>query len=1012
MSTNRLTLRTIKSPYLDVTKGSVLSLSELDNNFVFLKGQDILTGITIGTDLVLTRYNGGTITVDLLGAISGADNYTTGSTLNGSILSFDRTNSLSAYTVDLSSLLDDTNFYTTGSTIIGTTAYFDRTDALSAYTLDLSSLSDSVSADNGLNIISGNTVELGGILNKNTVISGATNNLTFGDVNSSLTQFNVNSILSTQTFSAPGIVDTSVVIDINPGQFNLDSVNTGGTETNSLDFNKNEFRVDANNFTNNEWSWLSVQPNSIGYRTEDTSTTKSSSLINTLNQISMDHTDGVGVNTQLFMGDLSAIFSYQTGATTYSVTINKDSLHLNGGDTNINLSNDEGVYTDDRVGSNAVGFEYATDYSANFTDLSMITKLFFDNNHKYTTGTTIVGTTAYFDRNDSLSAYTLDLSGVGGGTSNYGNIIFVSEVGPTGQTRNDVIGDITKPVALEWASQIATSGDTIHVKAGSYTATTTGSTGLSVNEVNHYFEEGAKVYKSTSGPMFSRDAFINGFSGGANVYGSGSFYGSGLCDYIYYTAGFSSFGPGYTGFYSTASVFEFDECLMSSGSFAVASGFGGSGGDFILKGKTRIVNSAGSAISLTGGVGEKAKIDCPYIASTVSGGFGIQIGTGGGGAQDAYVISDILENTAGGGVGAGITSVGSTGRLYCNASYIDYLNAGAVLPYRSIEVKARRVDRAWVGANVVDIDAHVGELQLGGFTTANVSLCDEFSILNSFTSNAVANINMSNVTGATNTFTGQGVLNLRSVDLVNTTATENPSMFSGFTTGPKQYLFNGANENINLLGRWDNGDTITYTAPLNSTLKIDTNAYIKDTKFNISCGVTSRLEVQGKTDDCQIDYSGGSIVMNGATMIVSNQDKQIITTPFSGSTVKVYSGGLNTNKFGPFTGATEIIKVDVTGVPAQITVNAETFTSTTGVTNATVAQELVSLMNASGTLTATAYQDTPGVDTYFYVESDIIGTGLNITYDSNTAFNEQIRFNSNGVTDTVGGIVIEDVDID
>ena len=37
-------------------------------------------------------------------------------------------------------MVDDTNFYTTGSTLVGSTVYFDRTDTLSAYTLDLSSL--------------------------------------------------------------------------------------------------------------------------------------------------------------------------------------------------------------------------------------------------------------------------------------------------------------------------------------------------------------------------------------------------------------------------------------------------------------------------------------------------------------------------------------------------------------------------------------------------------------------------------------------------------------------------------------------------------------------------------------------------------------------------------------------------------------------------------------------------------------------------------------------------------
>jgi len=140
MATNKLTLRIVKSPYLDVTKGSVLSLAELDNNFIFLKGEDIVTGATVGSDLILTKLNSNTITIDLSSLSGSTDTnfYTTGSTLNGTNLVFDRTDALSAYTVDLSSLLDDTNFYTTGTTLVGTTIHYDRTDALSAFTTDLS----------------------------------------------------------------------------------------------------------------------------------------------------------------------------------------------------------------------------------------------------------------------------------------------------------------------------------------------------------------------------------------------------------------------------------------------------------------------------------------------------------------------------------------------------------------------------------------------------------------------------------------------------------------------------------------------------------------------------------------------------------------------------------------------------------------------------------------------------------------------------------------------------------
>jgi hypothetical protein len=290
-------------------------------------------------------------------------------------------------------------------------------------------------------------------------------------------------------------------------------------------------------------------------------------------------------------------------------------------------------------------------------------------------------------------------------------------------------------------------------------------------------------------------------------------------------------------------------------------------------------------------------------------------------------------------------------------------------------------------------------------------LCDEFYCGVASGGWGIANIQMTNVTGGTNQFVGEGTLNLSYSNISDTTSREDPRISSPlFVTGAKDYLFGGGtNTRVNLLGKWDNGDTITCTTGgAGVDIMIDGNAHIKDTTINV---YGSTLKIEGKTEDTQINYTGGTIIFNGATMLVSDQNKQIVTAPFTGSTVKAYTGGLNTNKLDPFSGATELVKIDVTGLSGQTTINGETFTSTTGTTNAEVAEELVLLINASGTLDATASQDTPGTDTYFYVESDILGTGLVITYDVNTAFSEQIRYNSNIITETIGGPIIQDTDI-
>ena len=80
-----LTLRTVK--------GTRLTHAELDNNFVWLKGRDIVDMDIVGSNLVLTKDNGSTLSVDVTGFSGGTisgDTYVTGATLNGTILDLSR----------------------------------------------------------------------------------------------------------------------------------------------------------------------------------------------------------------------------------------------------------------------------------------------------------------------------------------------------------------------------------------------------------------------------------------------------------------------------------------------------------------------------------------------------------------------------------------------------------------------------------------------------------------------------------------------------------------------------------------------------------------------------------------------------------------------------------------------------------------------------------------------------------------------------------------------------------
>ncbi len=69
---NNLILRTLTSPYGDTNKGGVLSHSDVDNNFIFLKGETIYTATTDNSVATLTKLNGETISFNV-GSGSGGN---------------------------------------------------------------------------------------------------------------------------------------------------------------------------------------------------------------------------------------------------------------------------------------------------------------------------------------------------------------------------------------------------------------------------------------------------------------------------------------------------------------------------------------------------------------------------------------------------------------------------------------------------------------------------------------------------------------------------------------------------------------------------------------------------------------------------------------------------------------------------------------------------------------------------------------------------------------------------
>lgn len=69
MPNNKLILRSVISPWVspfnDITTGSVLSWADVDNNFIYLKGESIHSGYTLNNQLILQKINGNNINIDL-----------------------------------------------------------------------------------------------------------------------------------------------------------------------------------------------------------------------------------------------------------------------------------------------------------------------------------------------------------------------------------------------------------------------------------------------------------------------------------------------------------------------------------------------------------------------------------------------------------------------------------------------------------------------------------------------------------------------------------------------------------------------------------------------------------------------------------------------------------------------------------------------------------------------------------------------------------------------------------
>lgn len=562
------------------------------------------------------------------------------------------------------------------------------------------------------------------------------------------------------------------------------------------------------------------------------------------------------------------------------------------------------------------------------------------------------------------------------------NTVHVSANGnDTTGTRNN----LAKPfLTLEAAVAAASSGDTIYVYPGSYTVTTTTTNGLAKSGVNWFFFPGAIVTKISNGWMFS----LSGLASTCNVYGKGTFYKTGgtlgvhwagddstsisldftfEADYVQQTVVAATFS-----IYNNAFAVYNVRHAIASGNHLL----------YIAYQSNVLVNThtfrctAGSAIRFNSG-STYINVNAQLLQSTTTDAVGAmyQIIAG------IFNVNRALGATYGYGTNGGTVEVTvngyTNGIAMTSGGNFNHNGTCYYLYNTSGNFKGGTVGYATINGGTVSYKADSG-------TNANHTITGGF-----------ANIELPyhgysfylNATGGKTILWGNG---------------SNVFTLGARTIAGGTVIFNGEFEygGTDYLG---NRDAFT----LNSG-KLVINGRIKNLLTNQSTGTC-------------VTYNGGTLVCNGAVLLTSNVEVPPIIVGGANRNIKVLTGGLNTNRITGLTSAKKqkskqtVQAVSSTSIQLNDGVGGwEVFTVSDTVTyntTAKIAQQMAVLINASGTLDITASQDTPGTDTYFYVESDVAGT----PFTQQTIVNlvtTVVRENSYALTNITGGTIIEDADVE
>ena len=469
------------------------------------------------------------------------------------------------------------------------------------------------------------------------------------------------------------------------------------------------------------------------------------------------------------------------------------------------------------------------------------------------------------------------LTGVSGGT-NLTQSLFVTQ---NGDDTTGTIGNMSKPFAtLESASQAATTGSTIFVYPGTYTPTEN----LAREGVNYYFNPGTTVSSSYAGAIFDVEGFRTS-PHGFNVYGNADFH--------FHTSNAASlWEAGANGVEVTFDwTLEFQDVTTTSDATDNIITLGGTGQTSRIKFRDATIQGTfirNDAVYLDS---QKIKVEGNNFNST-NGGFYSQGANGG----PAYMQVDMLYVYAGGSYA--IAGIGYNTAVLFNIAYCS--GAGGAYSFSPSGGESQ---------NTV-INGYANKISISGPSdVTHNGDCDELVMSSGrYVGNSVKKFALSGgesrfainyqVNQANSVSVSGGVHTIEMVE--NSTNYEHIFSISG-----GKCILVGYNRSAYSNGQITVSDgELIFKGHIEYALAQNGSGR---RPFNVTGGL---LRMQGYAknrltdsdaspqDYSVIKYTGGDIILDGATLVVSSSIAPPIWASDQSREVKIYSGGVNTNKTG------------------------------------------------------------------------------------------------------------------